>query len=51
MDEWAWEQLRRWLSERAQLPVGPRRAETIVARLFHLWSGQPPRVPQPRGEQ
>jgi hypothetical protein len=32
MDEWGWEQLRPWLIARAELPVGPRFAISIVCR-------------------
>ena len=32
MDEWAWEQLRLWLSARAELPLGPLVSASSMAR-------------------
>ena len=32
MDEWAWQQLRLWLSARAQLPLGPLFASSMARR-------------------
>jgi integrase len=29
MDEWGWEQLRPWLTARAELPIGPCSASTV----------------------
>jgi Phage integrase family len=51
MDEWGWEQLRPWLSARAQLPVGPLFCIIDGRTRGRPWSGAAVRggVPTPRG--
>ena len=39
MDEWGWEQLRPWLSARAQLPVGPLFCIIDGPTCGRRWSG------------